>query len=108
MISSGSVVDVLIACVGTSECLWQCQCRVASCTSSLRKGWAAGAQYGRWPGPSLEETWGILVTHVRKHKHSQCIVVTVKRECSGVLQRAEELTSLTAANQAPLSKHLSL
>lgn len=81
MISSGSVVDVLIACVGTSECLWQCQCRVASCTSSLRKGWAAGAQYGRWPGPSLEETWGILVTHVRKHKHSQCIVVTVTGEC---------------------------
>lgn len=72
---------MLIACVSTSECLWQCQCRVASCTSSLRKGWAAGAQYGRWPGPSLEETWGILVTRVRKHKHSQCIVVTVKREC---------------------------
>jgi len=60
MISSGSVVDVLIACVGTSECLWQCQCRVASCASSLREGRAAGAQYGRWSGPSWRRLGAFL------------------------------------------------
>lgn len=91
----------LIACLGTSECLWQWQCRVASCASSFREGWAVGHSMG--DGQVL--AWRRLGTFLSPLLESINIAsalsgLSQENVCAGVLQRAEELTSLTALYQS--------